>query len=372
VSVQRREPLGEPVLELARELKRCEAKVALLDRVRPLNFATELPRLSAAFRRGERLAPSFAYAPRAALGDLRGKLDELATALGGAGAVEQQLLGERAQELALEAALAEQVGEPEFARLAARRFALPSESHDVAQLAQRFLTAPHGAHPQKEDDPTHLSDDPRDPESLWSQLAQRLGEARLPVRLELVPGLVSLAAVADGVVRLRPGVRLSARQAQRIALHEVEGHVRARVAGAALGGAFLAGSAGGSTDEEGRAILLEERAGLLDAERRRELGRRYVAAASVRQGADFWQTVDELGLAGSDMDDAIALSARVHRGGGLARELVYLKGYWRVACGLAKRPELEQLLCAGRISLSAAQALCDSGSVELDDDGNVV
>lgn len=372
MSVQRREPLGEPILELARELKRCEAKVALLDRVRPLSFATELPRLTAAFRRGERPAPCFEYAPRAELGDLRAKLEELSAVLGGADTVEQRLLGERAQELALEAALAECVGEPDFARLAAQRFALPSESRDVEQLAQQFLTAPHGAHPQKEGDATHASDDPRDPESLWSQLAERLGAARLPVRLELVPGLVSLAAVADGVVRLRPGARLSARQARRIALHEVEGHVRPRVTGAALGGVFAAGSAGGSTDEEGRAILLEERAGLLDAERRRELGRRYVAAASVRHGADFWQSVDQLGLVGASMDDAIALALRVHRGGGLGRELVYLQGYWRVAYGLAKRPELEQLLRAGRISLNAAQALYDAGSVQLDDDGNVV
>jgi len=372
VSVRRREPLGEAILDFSRELKRCEAKVALLDRVRPLNFASELSRLAAAFQRGERLAPCFEYAPRAELGELRNKLDELAAVLDAAGELESRLLGERAQELGLEAALAEHVGEPGFGRLAARRFALPSEPRAVEQLALQFLTAPPSAHPPKEGDAKHLSDDPRDPESLWSQLAQRLGTARLPVRLELAPGLVSLAAVADGVVRLRPGEQLSARQARRIALHEVEGHVRPRVSGAVLGGVFAAGSAGGSTDEEGRAILLEERAGLLDAERRRELARRYLVAASMRQGADFWQTVDQLGLTGASMDEALALAARVHRGGGLGRELVYLTGYWRVSHGLAARPELEQLLKAGRISLSAAEALADSGSVELDDDGNMV
>jgi len=131
----------------------------------------------------------------------------------------------------------------------------------------------------------HDSSDVRDPHSLWSELSRRLQSERFAVRIEVVVGLVSLAAVADGVVRVRAGARLGASTARRIALHEVEGHVRPRVSGQLLGGVFVAGSAGASEDEEGRAILLEERAGLLDAERRRELSRRYLAAESTRSYA---------------------------------------------------------------------------------------
>jgi hypothetical protein len=369
VSVRRRHALAEPVAQVALRLKRAEASIALLDRVRPLNLAAEQARLLRAFEAGERPEPELAYAPRPLLGDLRRELTELAAALD-AGATEQQLLAERAGELELEASLAEQVGDVGFAELARRRFPLPDEPLEAQRRAQQFLTAPPGASPQENAEILHVSDDQRDPESLWSQISRLLSQGRFAVRIEVAVGLVSLAGVADGVVRIRHGAKLTARVARRIALHEVEGHVAPRVRGQALGGAFLAGTARASEDEEGRAILLEERAGLLEPERRRELARRYLAAESVRQGASLWDTVTLLGKSGMAAPAALELACRVHRGGGLGRELIYLTGYCRVAETLARRPELERLQASGRISLRAAAAL--AGSIELDDHGNVV
>jgi hypothetical protein len=263
------------------------------------------------------------------------------------------------------------VGAPDFASLARERFPLPEPADAVARLAEQFLIGHAGTKRAETDELLHDSSDARDPLSLWSELSRRLQAERFAVRIEVVVGLVSLAAVADGVVRVRAGARLSAGTARRIALHEVEGHVRPRVSGQLLGGVFVAGSARASEDEEGRAILLEERAGLLEAERRRELARRYLAAASVRGGADFWDTVTLLGQRGAALAAAIELSSRVHRGGGLGRELIYLVGYQRVAVALARRPELERVLVSGRVALGAAEALL-AGSIELDDDRNVI
>jgi hypothetical protein len=48
-----------------------------------------------------------------------------------------------------------------------------------------------------------------------------------------------------------------------------------------------------------------------------------------------------------------------------------LVGYQRVATALGRRPELEQVLRSGRVTLDAAEALLN-GSIELDHDGNVV
>lgn len=369
MSVRRTRPLAEKARAAALELSRSEAQIALLDRVRPLNWQAEQIRLTRAFEARQQPAPAFEYAPRAELSRLRARLIAIATELDQAD-LEQRLLAERAQELELEATLAEQVAGPEFARLAARRF---SPGHDAArteQTAQQLLRAG----PQEPNDDAgvrHLSDDRRDPHSLWSQVSRLLARGLGNVQIEPVLGLVSLAAVANGVVRIRARAPLSASVGRRIALHEVEGHVRPRSAGATLGGIFSAGAVRASEDEEGRAILLEERAGLLGAQRRRELGYRYLAAESVRGGAEFWDTVRLLGTLGAEAAPAIELACRVHRGGGLARELVYLTGYLRVARALAVRPELEQVLQSGRVSLEAADALLTDG-VELDDDGDVV
>jgi hypothetical protein len=145
-----------------------------------------------------------------------------------------------------------------------------------------------------------------------------------------------------------------------------------RLAGKQLGGVFVAGSARGNEHEEGRALLLEQRAGLLGSERRAEIGLRYLAAASVRGAADFWQTFDVLREHGANLELAVELSGRVHRGGGLGRELSYLTGYAEVRAALERRPELEAFLQSGRVSTGAAERWLAAGSVELDDDRDVI
>jgi hypothetical protein len=369
VSLRRRHALGEPVVRAAQRLAACEAQIALLDRVRPQNLAFEKARLVRALENGERTEPRFDYAAAPPLLELRRELDGIAQALHSA-PTEEGLLGERAQELALDAQLVERVGSAELMALAGQRFPLPEAHEEMSRLARQLVTAVPDASDLQPPE-LHFTDDVRDPRSLWSELSRLISAERWPVRVEAVSGLASLAAVAEGVVRVRAGAKLSARDARRIALHEVEGHVRPRLAGAVHGGVLKAGSARASEDEEGRALLLEERAGLFDAARRRELGRRYLAAASVRQGARFWDTVQLLGELGATVAQAVELSCRVHRGGGLGRELIYLVGYRRVAERLAVEPVLERVMQNGRVSLDAAHALLVD-SLELDDDGDVI
>jgi hypothetical protein len=360
VTLHRRVALPEPARRTARRLKQCETATALLDRVRPLNLPTERARLVAAYASGRRPPLELAYAPRPELGDVLRALDEASRSLD-AREVEQALLLERTDELRLEAELAERAGQTDFKALAARRFPLPDADARLREIAHAGLPAPVkaiGSEPAS-DERTHLSDDDRDPDSLLSQISRRVFAQRLPVRVEVDAGLVALAAVADGLVRVRSGMLLSARVGSRIALHEVEGHLLPRQAGAELGGVFLAGSAHTSETEEGRALLLEERAGLLDAARRAELCRRYLAAASVRDGAEFWETCELLLKAGADVEAAVELGCRVHRGGGLGRELVYLAGYEQVKAALSTDPWLERALVAGRVSLEAARRLWD-------------
>ena len=352
MTLRRRVALAEPALRAAERLKRCEGAIALLDRVRPLNLPAERLRLAAEHARGRCAALELAYAVPPELGEVRRALDDVRGSLD-VRDVEEQLLLERADELALEAELVEHVGQQTFRGLAARRFPLPHDDARVRQLARAGARSVRPASTER----THLSEDERDPNSLFSQISRRVFTERLPVRVEADAGLVALAAVAEGIVRVRAGVRLSARVGSRIALHEVEGHLLPRQAGTALGGVFQAASSRATEDEEGRALLLEERAGLLDQARHAELCRRYLAAASVRDGAQFWETFELLLETGADVQATIDLGCRVYRGGGLGRELVYLAGYERVKATLALEPELEALQRAGRVSLEAGRRL---------------
>src|SRR5262249_10654130 len=139
------------------------------------------------------------------------------------------------------------------------------------------------------------------------------------------PNLASLAATGDGFVQIAADRWMSRRDVQRTVLHEIDGHVLPRLAGerAALG-IFGVGTAWGSGDQEGRALALERRMGFLEPGRRRELALRHVAARSVEAGADFTSTARFLLDQGAPLEDALRIAARVHRGGGLGREAVYL------------------------------------------------
>lgn len=386
MNLRRRRPLSEAAAGAAERLKRCEGAIALLDRARPINLQAELQRLREGFRVGKRPTLALSYASPAQLTEARRSLAELPSSLD-PNDTEERLLRERAEELDLEAQLAEHVGTPAFRQLAGLRFPIPPSHQELRRAALELLADHLGtAGPERhQGEPAavsasasgvpserlHQSDDPGDPDSLFSLISQLISAERLPVRVELDGGLVALAAVAEGVVRVRTGAKLTRSVGRRIALHEVGGHLAPRISGAVLGGVFAAAAARASDDEEGRATLLEERAQLLSGERKAELARRYLVATSVREGADFWQSVDVLLASGSETDPALELACRAHRGGGLGRELVYWSGYQRVKAALAARPEVETVLRAGRVSLAAAAELLSS-SVELDDDRNVI
>ena len=79
----------------------------------------------------------------------------------------------------------------------------------------------------------------------------------------------------------------------------------------------------------------------------------------MRDGAEFWETCEQLLQAGADVAAAVELACRVHRGGGLGRELVYVAGYERVRAAFATEPWLERVLASGRVSLEAARRLWD-------------
>jgi hypothetical protein len=118
-----------------------------------------------------------------------------------------------------------------------------------------------------------------------------------------------------------------------------------------------AGTAGSVEAEEGRALLVEARAGHLDQGRKRELSFRHLAALGVRRGAELDETFRELVVRGADAAEAVEIAVRVHRGGGLGREVVYLPAYLEVRRAFEREPALERWFERGRVGLGAAKIL---------------
>ncbi len=347
-----RTPLFQNTQQL---LRRAEAEIRLIDRAQPVNAAPEREALIADWGSGKQRAPRFEYAACPALGSLRGALEGAALAIGGLGALGAAYAA-RALELEAEALAAEHVATPEFATYSARRYPLEqSPDGDAADAwAERWINAAEDA-PAKQ----HRSDDRADPESLLCALER--ATAGLPVRVEVRANQAAAAAVGEGFVGVRPGLWHSEEAVLRIVLHEIEGHVRPRVlAHREELGLFRVGSAQSNDDEEGRALLLERGAGVLEGGRRRELARRHIAARDVRRGAAFQDVVSGLLGLGQDIASAVEAACRAARGGGLAREYVYLVALSRVTRAFEIEPELEAYLEHGRVSVAAARA-CRAG-----------
>jgi hypothetical protein len=339
--------------EAARTLLSAEDGVRLLPRAAPRDAASETARCQRAFSLGQKLvlerdarAPVDLSPVRRALA----RVAEVTRPLGAFGC----LHAERAAELELEARLVESLGTRGLPLLAAERFPTPPPA--AARECDVFVTEAL-ALPEEPAEALHASDDEADPHSLVVRLRARAREVGLSLSVRVSREQLATAATGTGVVSVRPRVLLSARAVERIVTHELLGHAlpRARAAYADWT-LFRAGTRGAGDDEEGRAILCEQRGGWLGAERRRELALRHVAALGVRAGAEPRDSVKRLVELGAPVARAVEIAVRVHRGGGLAREIVYLPAYLAVRRAFAAEPALERWFERGRVDLATAQA----------------
>ncbi|HYO95756.1 MAG TPA: tyrosine/phenylalanine carboxypeptidase domain-containing protein [Polyangiaceae bacterium] len=341
--------------EIETLLTGAERAIRLIDRLVPQNAAAERERLLSALRRGRAARAAFVYRTRPDLVVLRRHLDELCTELRDGNSLEL-LYADRAQELSWDAALVDALGGPDFVSRARVRFdpAALTPGAEVAALVESWLGEDTGVGERA----LIASDDLAHPQSLINLLRARVGELRLPVRVELRRGLGAVAAAGEDFVVVRPGVWLSVAEGERIALHELSAHVlpRQRALGERLG-IFRVGCRGSGEEEEGRAVLIEQRAGYLDALRRRELAWRHLAAQAAHERASLDETVELLRGRGASLEAALDTSIRAQRGGGLGREIVYLPAYLRVRAAFAEQPSLEPFFERGRVSLLACPVL---------------
>jgi hypothetical protein len=355
-------PAGPDLLRaVARLVLHASRAVQVLGALTPVDAHRERARLVEALASGRPASPRWRYAPWEG-DDLRRALDTAERVLArDAGSEVEVLYLERLRELSLEAAICAAAGTPQVARLARERFA-PADERDALEasaLSTAWLSEPVSGAPAE----TIPSDDAH-PRSLLSLMRAAVGRERLPFSVVAQPTLASLAATGDGVIFVAVGRPVSAEDAARTVLHEIDGHALPRARAMASATTLVrAGTARGVDDQEGLALLLEERAGWLGARRRRQLGARHRAFEAMTTGACFDEVattlVRELAI---DPHQAVAVTERVFRGGdgrrpGLGRERVYLEAFVRVGAHLAAHPEDEDVLAAGQIAARAARVL---------------
>jgi hypothetical protein len=267
-----------------------------------------------------------------------------------------ELVRGRIDELLLECRVVGAIGTPAIGALAETRFG-PRGDISPAEV-RRLATAWTREPPPVRRERTVTSDAPSEV-SLLSRMRAAVRAMSLPFDVIPSPTLSALAATGHRTILVATGREVTDAVARRTVLHEVSGHAAPRARAARTDDPLLVlGTAGGHDDQEGYALLLEERAGCVDAERTFELGARHIAAASMRSGASFVEVVRELRALGADVTRAVLFAERAFRGSsgdgaGLGREAIYLEAFLRVKRRIEKHPRDEAILSSGQIGVAA-------------------
>jgi hypothetical protein len=333
--------------------------IRLLGSVVPRNAAQERARLIEAFESGGSATPRWTYARsdhaalRKALARAAQRLDDDAHPVG-------QLYAERARELEIEAALASEAGTGVLGALARARFRStnPAKAGEATILARKWINEGREGADASSGEVT-LSDDAV-PGSLLTRMREEVSRLGLPFAVVVQPSLAALAATGERHILVAANRSCTKDDVERTVMHEIEAHAipRTRAVQARLA-IFSIGTARGIDDQEGLALVLEERHGYLGPKRKRELAARHLAVEAMDGGARFNENVSALVKEhGLSVRDAVLVAERAYRGGdgatpGLGRERVYLEAFVRVGEHLAKRATDEGILTSGQISVAA-------------------
>jgi hypothetical protein len=369
----RAEARDDPPLAITRPvdalLRAISERFPLLACATPVDAAREQARLVSEWSRGREVSPRWT-APtidRAALRASMRDVDRAHGVLAPSSDAWLRAYAHRLAELSCELEVIEAAFGASVTSKARKRFALDAaEAREADALAKRWIDAS----PQENDAPTIVTCDEQHPASLVQQMRRAISSRSIGARVVVRDRIGALAAAGDGVVVVARARRATEREAARVVMHEIEGHVLPRERGRGMGpGLCASGSAGASEDEEGRALVLEENAGMLDDARKRTLAARHLAATHVDRGASFVEVARTLRDAHRlAIDDALAITTRVMRGaferdgevrGGVMRERVYLPAYLRVTRAVTRDKVTLHALGAARLSIATRADLGD-------------
>ena len=270
----------------------------------------------------------------------------------------RDLYQSRFDELELELCVMAELGRPKQLRpLSARRFGtgavevqVGGRAMPLSVVAQRILERVAGGQ-----EPRVLPAQAERGQPSLSGLMQRCADrVGLVTRVVVDAAMVAGAAAGDHTVYLADR-DFGEGEAQRLVVHEVLGHLTAAANGRAQPVRIVEwGTADSFADQEGLALFLEDHYGLLDPYRLRVLAGRVVATDAMHGGATFTETASILLREhGFSAEEAVGMTERAYRGGGVARDAAYLTGFLRVGTAIECGEVTVDLLRAGRLSVSS-------------------
>lgn len=163
--------------------------------------------------------------------------------------------------------------------------------------------------------------------------------AEIDIRDDLPAGLM----VSNGRLLISRNTRVARDRVEALLSHEVGVHLLTYFNGSGHGlRLFRSGLAGYEGTQEGLAVLAEFLAGGMNVARLRLLAGRVLAVAAVLDGASFVETFRLLSKEHGFSDtSAFSASLRVYRGGGLAKDAIYLRGLLEILAHLQAGGSLE-------------------------------
>lgn len=160
------------------------------------------------------------------------------------------------------------------------------------------------------------------------------------VRDDIYAGLM----VSRGAVLIGAEASIPASRADALIQHEIGTHVVTHHNGLLQRLHLLrVGLPGYDELQEGLAVLAEHLVGGIDSERMRVLAVRVLAARSVLEGASFVETFRLVTGHGFSKQSAFTVTTRVHRGGGLVKDAMYLRGLASLIGYLSGGGDVERL-----------------------------
>jgi uncharacterized protein (TIGR02421 family) len=170
-------------------------------------------------------------------------------------------------------------------------------------------------------------------------------------RVEIRSDITGLM-VSRGNLLVSRTVKIPVSRVEALIQHEIGTHVLTYVNGRAQPLQQLhVGLCGYEELQEGIAVFSEYLVNGLSRPRMRLLAARVVAAQRLIEGASFIETFRELnGTWGFEQRVAFIITSRIYRGGGLTKDMVYLRGLLTMLSYLGKGGSLDPLL-VGKISL---------------------